>query len=304
MSEPATRPSGAAGAGAGAMPRPALTLRDRRRRATSRVMLALTGVAAALTVLPLLLIFFHLLKAGLSSISVPFFTRVPAPVGETGGGVGNSLLGTVILVVLAGAMGLPVAIGAGMYLAEAQGSRTANLVRFVTDVMNGIPSIVIGIFVWASVVVSMGHFSAFAGGVALAIMLIPMVTRTTEEMVRLVPRELKEGGLALGFTRWRTALGIVLPAARSGILTGVLIALARIAGETAPLLFTAFGNPFWEWRLGQPVDALPVRIFQYAISPYEAWHRLAWAGSLLLIALVLAVSLAARFLIRSPYKGR
>ena len=286
------------------LPRSPLTFRERRRRATSLVMLTLTGVAAVLTVLPLLLIFWHLLRAGLSSMNLAFFTQLPAPVGETGGGVGNSLLGTVLIVGLAAAMGLPVAIGAGIYLAEAQGSRTANLVRFVTDVMNGIPSIVIGIFVWAWVVVAMGHFSAFAGGVALAIMLVPMVTRTTEEMIRLVPRELREGGLALGFTRWRTTLGIVLPAARSGILTGVLVALARIAGETAPLLFTAFGNPFWEARLTQPVDALPVRIFQYAISPYEEWHRLAWAGSLLLIALVLAVSLAARFLIRSPYRNR
>jgi phosphate transport system permease protein len=196
-----------------------------------------------------------------------------------------------------------VAIGAGVFLAEAGKSRLAFLVRFVADVMNGIPSIVIGIFVWAWVVVEMGHFSLFAGGIALAIMLLPMVTRTTEEMIRLVPRELREGGLALGLTRWRTTLGIVLPAARSGIMTGVLISLARIAGETAPLLFTAFGNPYWEWRPGQPVSALPLQIFQYAISPFEEWHRQAWAGSLVLIGLVLAVSLSARFLIRSPYRG-
>ncbi|HEX8695456.1 MAG TPA: phosphate ABC transporter permease PstA [Longimicrobium sp.] len=303
MSGPALQPFGESAAAA-VLPGPRLSLRDRRRRATSLVMLTLTGVAAALTVLPLLLIFFHLLKEGVSALGLDFFTERPAPVGEAGGGVGNSILGTFLVVSLAAAIGLPVAVGAGIYLAEGQGSRVANAIRFVTDVMNGIPSIVIGIFVWAWVVVSMGHFSAFAGGVALAIMLVPMVTRTTEEMVRLVPRELKEGALALGLTRWRTTLGVVLPAARSGILTGVLVALARIAGETAPLLFTAFGNPFWEWRLGQPVDALPVRIFQYAISPYEEWHRLAWAGSLLLIALVLAVSLAARFLIRSPYRSR
>ncbi len=282
----------------------ALSLRDRRRRATSVAMLALTGVAAALTVLPLLLILGHLLRAGLSAVNVDFFTQLPAPAGEPGGGIGNGILGTAILVGLSAAMGLPVAIGAGLFLAEAEGSRVANAVRFVTDVMNGIPSIVTGIFVWAWVVVSMGHFSALAGGVALAIMLIPMVTRTTEEMVRLVPRELRDGGLALGFTRWRTTLGIVLPAARSGILTGVLVALARIAGETAPLLFTALGNPFWGWKLDEPIAALPVQIFQYAISPYEEWHRLAWAASLLLIALVLGVSLAARLLIRSPYKGR
>lgn len=282
----------------------AATFRDRRRRATSTVMLALTGVAASLTVVPLLLIFWHLLSAGAGAMDAAFFTELPAPVGETGGGVGNSVLGTFLLVGLAGAMGLPVAIGAGLFLAEAQGSRFADAVRFVTDVMNGIPSIVTGIFVWASVVVTMGHFSALAGGIALAIMLIPMVTRTTEEMVRLVPRELREGGLALGFTRWRATLGIVLPAARSGILTGVLVSLARIAGETAPLLFTALGSPFWEWGLLREMDALPLRIFIYAISPYDEWHRLAWAASLLLIGLVLAVSLAARFLIRSPYRSR
>ena len=285
-------------------PLASLGFRDRRRRIVSRVMLALTGVAALLTVIPLLLIFWHLLRAGFSSLNPEFFTNVPAPVGETGGGVGNGVLGTFILVLLAGAMGLPVAIGAGIFLAEAEGGRMANAIRFITDVMNGIPSIVIGIFVWAWVVVSYGGFSAFAGGVALAIMLLPMVTRTTEEMVRLVPRELKEGGLALGFTRWRTTLGIVLPAARSGILTGVLIALARIAGETAPLLFTAFGNPFWSAGLNEPIAALPVQIFQYAISPYEEQHRQAWAASLLLIALVLAMSMAARFLIRSPYRSR
>ena len=278
--------------------------RDRRRRTTSTVMLAMTGVAALLTVLPLVLILWHLLRAGVTAMNGDFFTEIPAPVGEPGGGVGNGILGTAILVGLGAVIGLPVAIGAGLFLAEAEGSRAANAVRFITDVMNGIPSIVIGIFVWAWVVVSMGHFSALAGGVALAIMLIPMVTRTTEEMVRLVPRELRDGGLALGFTRWRTTLGIVLPAARSGILTGVLVALARIAGETAPLLFTALGNPFWGWNLNEPIAALPVQIFQYAISPYEEWHRLAWAASLLLIALVLGVSLAARLLIRSPYKGR
>jgi phosphate transport system permease protein len=285
-------------------PLPALSGRDRRRRVTSLVMLTLTGVAAAVTVVPLLLIFYHLMSAGLGSLNLSFFTNVPAPVGDPGGGVGNGVLGTFILVALAGAMGLPVAIGAGIYLAEAEGGRLPNAIRFITDVMNGIPSIVIGIFVWAWVVVSRGGFSAFAGGVALAIMLLPMVTRTTEEMVRLVPRELKEGALALGFTRWRTTLGVVLPAARSGILTGVLVALARIAGETAPLLFTAFGNPFWSASLNEPIAALPVQIFQYAISPYEDQHRQAWAASLLLIALVLAMSLTARFLIRSPYRSR
>ena len=279
------------------------TLRERRRRATNVLMLGLTGVAAALTVVPLLLIFFYLMQAGVTALNLDFFTELPAPVGQTGGGMGNAILGTLLLVGVAALIGLPIAIGAGVFLAEAGTSRFANLVRFVADVMNGIPSIVIGIFVWAWVVVAMGHFSALAGGVALAIMLVPMVTRTTEEIIRLIPRELREGALALGFTRWRTTIGVILPAAKGGILTGALVALARIAGETAPLLFTAFGNPFWQLGLNEPISALPLQIFQYAISPYDEWHRQAWAGSLVLIALVLVVSLTARLLIRSPYRS-
>lgn len=281
-----------------------MAARDARRRAVNAVMLSLTGVSALLTVVPLVLIFSHLLTAGISSLNLDFFTRTPAAVGEAGGGMANGIVGTAILVTIGGLLGLPVAIGAGVYLAEAEGSRLANVVRFVTDVMNGIPSIVVGIFVWAWVVVSMGHFSALAGGVALAIMLLPMVTRTTEEMIRLVPRELREGGLALGFSRWRTTVGIVLPAARSGILTGVLVALARIAGETAPLLFTALGNQFWSWNLTEPIAALPLQIFLYATSPFEEQNRQAWAGALVLISLVLVVSLTARFLIRSPFRNR
>jgi phosphate transport system permease protein len=281
-----------------------ITLRERRRRATNVVMLTLTGVAALLTVVPLVLIFAHLLSAGLSALEPGFLVRLPAPVGETGGGIGNGLLGTALLVLVAALFALPLGIGAGVYLAEAGRSRMATLVRFTADVMNGIPSIVIGIFVWAAVVVRMGHFSLIAGAIALAILLLPMVTRTTEEMIRLVPKELKEGALALGFTRWRATLGVVLPAARGGIVTGVLVALARIAGETAPLLFTAFGTPYWGWKLGEPVAALPLQIFQYAISPYEEWHRQAWAGSLVLVALVLVLSLGARLLVRSPYRNR
>ena len=221
----------------------ALSFRERRRRIVSHVMIYGTGLAAALTVLPLLLIFFHLMRAGLGSLNPDFFTNVPAPVGETGGGVGNGVLGTFILVALAGAMGLPIAIGAGIYLAEAEGGKLATGIRFVTDVMNGIPSIVIGIFVWAWIVVSIG-FSAFAGGVALAIMLIPMVTRTTEEMVRLVPRELKEGALALGFTRWRTTLGVVLPALRAS-------APAALSRRTCTALQCSSSEPEALSRVGQ-----------------------------------------------------
>lgn len=282
----------------------AAAARRRGRKAVNLVMLGATGVAALLTVIPLLMILFHLISAGHEALGPSLLSRLPAPVGEDGGGVGNGILGTILLVLMAAALALPIAIGAGVYLAEAGASRIATLVRFTADVMNGIPSIVIGIFVWAAVVVVTGHFSALAGAIALAIMLLPMVTRTTEEMIRLVPGELREGSLALGAPRWRTTLGVVLPAARSGIATGVLVSLARIAGETAPLLFTAFGNPFWEWRPDRPIAALPLQIFQYAISPYSEWHRQAWAASLVLIGLVLVVSLGARFLIRSPYQNR
>jgi phosphate transport system permease protein len=276
----------------------------RRRNRVNWLMLTATGVSAVVVVIPLLLIFYYLLSVGAGSIDLAFFTQLPAPVGEDGGGMANALLGTLLLVTLAGAIGIPIAVGAGVFLAEEGRSPLGIAVRFTADVMNGIPSIVVGIFVWAWVVVAMGQFSLLAGGIALAVMLIPMVTRTTEEMVRLVPRELREGGIALGFTRWRTTMGIVLPAARSGILTGILVALARIAGETAPLLFTAFGNPFLEWRLNEPVSSLPLLIYQYAISPYDEWHRLAWAAALVLIGLVLLVSLASRFLIRNPYRKR
>jgi phosphate transport system permease protein len=277
--------------------------RNRRRNVVNSVMLGLTGVAAFLVVVPLILILYHLLAAGVTSLNLNFFTQLPTPPGELGGGMANGILGTGVLILIAGAIGLPIALGAGLFLAEAEDGRLGNVVRFIADVMNGIPSIVVGIFVWSWVVLAMGRFSALAGGIALAVMLIPMVTRTTEEMIRLVPRELREGGLALGSTRWRTTLGIILPAARAGILTGILVAFARLAGETAPLLFTAFGNPFWEGRIDRPIAALPLQIFQYAISPYDDWHRQAWAGSLVLIGLVLLVSLVARFLIRSPHRS-
>jgi len=275
----------------------------RTRRLVNRVMLTLTGVAAVIVVVPLLLIFYYLISSGAGALNVAFFTQLPVPVGETGGGMLNALVGTVSLVTYAALLGVPIAVGTGVFLAETGRRPLATVVRFVADVMNGIPSIVIGIFVWAWVVVAMGRFSLLAGSIALTVMLIPMVTRTTEEMVRLVPMELREGGRALGLTRWRTTLGIILPAARSGILTGVLVALARIAGETAPLLFTAFGTPFLEWRLNEPVSSLPLLIYQYAISPYDDWHRQAWAASLVLIGFVLAVSLAARFVIKNPYRS-
>ncbi|HVG45074.1 MAG TPA: phosphate ABC transporter permease PstA [Longimicrobium sp.] len=272
-----------------------MTLRHRRRRATSALMLALTGVAAVLTVLPLVLIFGYLIREGASALDLDFFIHTPRPTGEAGGGMGNAIVGTFAMVGLAALIGLPVAVLAGVYLAEARGSRLATAVRFTADVLNGVPSIGVGIFVYLLLVVPTGTFSALAGAVALATMLVPMVTRTTEEMVRLVPRELMEGGLALGMPRWRAMLGIVLPAARGGILTGALVGVARIAGETAPLLFTALGNQFWQLDPRHPTAALPLQIFAYAISPYDDWHRQAWAGALVLILLVLTLSLGARF---------
>lgn len=264
------------------------------RRFFGRVMFGLCGMAAVLVLLPLLLIIWHLLSAGATSVNLDFFTHLPKPVGEPGGGMANAIVGTAELIFIASLCGLPVAILAGVFLAEARGNHLATLVRFISDVMAGVPSIVAGIFVWSWIVRSMGHFSGLAGGISLAIIMLPYVVRATEEMVRMVPDGLREAALAIGCTRWQTTVGVVLPAAAGGIATGALIAVARIAGETAPLLFTAFGNRFWELSPLQPLAALPLQIFQYAISPYDDWHRQAWAASLVLIALVLAVSIGAR----------
>jgi phosphate transport system permease protein len=270
-----------------------------RRRVVNGIMTGIVGLAALVTALPLLFILFHLVKEGAAAVSPEFFTRMPKPPGEAGGGMANAIVGTLIVIGLACGIGLPIGIGAGLYLAEFKGTRLANAVRFLADVLNGLPSIVLGIFAWQFLVKPLGHFSALAGGVALAAMMIPMITRTTEEMVRLVPTSLKEAAMALGYSRARTAMTVVLRTATAGIVTGVLVAVARIAGETAPLLFTAFGNQFWSMRLDQPIAALPLQIFVYANSPYDDWRRLAWAGSLVLIALVFVISVAARFATRS-----
>src|SRR6185369_5992664 len=266
-----------------------------RRRIVSAVMSVVIGLTAIVTTLPLLFILWHLAKEGASSLSVDFFTKMPKPVGEGHAGMANAIVGTLILIATACLIGLPIGIGAGLYLADFKGTRLATAVRFLADVLNGLPSIVLGIFAWEFLVKPFGHFSAWAGGVALAAMIIPMITRTTEEMVRLVPNSLREAALALGYSRARTALTVVLRTATAGIVTGVLVAVARIAGETAPLLFTAFGNQFWSLNVTRPISAMPLQIFTYAISPYDEWHRLAWAGALVLIAVVLIISLAARF---------
>jgi phosphate transport system permease protein len=269
-----------------------------RRRVLNAIMTGVVALAALITTLPLLFILFHLVREGASALSVDFFTAMPKPVGE-GGGMANAIVGTLILIGVACGIGLPIGIGAGLYLADFRGTRLATIVRFLADVLNGLPSIVIGVFAWQFLVRPLGHFSALAGGVALAAMMIPMITRTTEEMVRLVPTALREAALALGYSRARTALTVVLRTATAGIVTGVLVAVARIAGETAPLLFTAFGNNFWSIHLDQPIAALPVQIFYYATSPYDEWHRFAWAGALVLIFVVFVISVIARCVTRS-----
>jgi phosphate transport system permease protein len=264
-------------------------------------MLGVTYLAAALATLPLLLILIQLLKEGAAYIRPGFFTEMSKPVCEPGGGMANAIVGTLILISIASAIGLPIGIGAGLYLAEHRGGRLATVVRFLSDVLNGLPSIVLGIFAWQFLVRPVGHFSAAAGGMALGAMMIPLVTRTTEEMIRLVPTSLREAALALGYTRWRASLTVVLRTALPGIVTGALVAIARIAGETAPLLFTALGNQFWSTSLGQPIAALPLQIFAYAITPYDTAHGQAWAGALVLILVVFIISLLARFATRSRF---
>ena len=272
-----------------------------RRRVVNSIMSGVLALAAVITVLPLLFILFHLLAKGATSLDLAFFTHMPKPVGEAGGGMANAIVGTLIVIGLAMACGLPVGVGAGLYLAEHRGEWLANSVRFLSDVLNGLPSIVMGIFAWQFLVRPIGHFSALSGGAALGAMMIPMIARTTEEMVRTVPTSLREAALALGYARWRTGLTIVLRTASAGIVTGVLVSLARAAGETAPLLFTAFGNQFWSTSITQPIAALPLQIFNYAISPYDDWHRLAWAGALVLISLILVISVIARFATRARF---
>jgi phosphate transport system permease protein len=261
----------------------------------------LAALAALLVIAPLLLIFGFLLYQGAAALNLDFFTHLPKPVGEVGGGMANAIVGSLILVTLASAMGLPLGILGGMYLAESEDYQLPWVLRFLADVLNGVPSIVIGIFAYTVIVLPMRRFSALAGGFALGVIMVPIVLRTTEEMVRLVPSTFREAGLALGLPQWKVALHVTLPAARAGIVTGVMVSIARVAGETAPLLFTAFGNRFWHHGLDQPIAALPLQIFAYAIAPYDDWHRQAWAGALVLIGLVFVVSLAARVATRGRY---
>lgn len=264
------------------------------RKSVNIVMLSLTGLAALTVVSILFLILGYLVWNGGKSLSWDFFTKLPKPVGESGGGMANAIVGSLKLLLLAALMGLPIGLMAGVYLAEFGGRTFAYIVRYSTDLLNGVPSIVIGIFAYSLAVLPVKHFSTFAGGVALAIMVIPITLRSTEEFLRAVPGTLREGAMALGANKWRTIATVVLPAAKGGILTGVLLALARVAGETAPLLFTAFSNRFWSPGWGQPIASLPVMIYTYAIAPYDDWHRQAWAAGLVLLALVLIANVGTR----------
>ena len=265
-----------------------------RRKLVSNVVVGLCGASVLLALVPLFFVFFYVLKQGFSSLNWDFFTKMPKPVGETGGGMANAIVGTLILIGLASLMAIPVGLVSGVYLSEYPKTRLATAVRFTADVLNGIPSIVIGIFAYALVVLPVKHFSALAGGVALGFMMIPIITRTTEELLNLVPPTLREGALALGATRSRAAFTVMLPAALPGIITGILLSLARIAGETAPLLFTSFSNRFWSTTLSQPIASLTVQVYTYAISPYDDWHRQAWAGALVLVSLIFLFSVLAR----------
>ncbi len=278
-------------------------MRARFRRGVNTVMESLTAFAALLVVLPLILILGFLVYQGASALNLDFFTQLPKPVGEPGGGMANAIVGTLTLIGLASCLGLPLGILGGIYLAESRDRRLPWMVRFLADVLNGVPSIVIGIFAYTIVVLPMRRFSALAGGFALAVIMLPIVLRTTEELVRLVPASLREAALALGIPEWKVILRVVLPTARAGIITGVMVSVARIAGETAPLLFTAFGNRFWHQGLLQPIAALPLQIFAYAIAPFDDWHRQAWAGALVLIMMIFLSSLVARIVTRGRYSG-
>jgi len=274
-----------------------------RRKAANGLMWAASAAATVLALIPLGLVLYYVAAQGLPALNIAFFTHLPKPVGEPGGGMANAIVGTLVLIGLASLVGLPIGILGGIYLAEFGNNRFGWSVRFAADVLSGVPSIVIGVFVYAMVVIPMKRFSALAGGGALGIMMIPTVMRTTEELVRLVPVSLREAALSLGATQRRTVLKVVLLAAKGGIVTGVLLAVARIAGETAPLLLTALGNRFWSTRLDQPIASLPVQIFTYAIAPYDDWHAQAWAGALVLVAMVMVFSLAARWATRGRFRA-
>jgi phosphate transport system permease protein len=269
------------------------------RKAKNHLMTAVMFAATAAVLIPLGFIFFHIVKMGLSSLSLDFFTQIPKPTGEAGGGMANGMAGSLVMIALASLFGLPVGIFGAIYLVEFGGSRVSTVVRFAADVLSGTPSIITGMVAYTLLVVPMKGFSALAGSVALAMIMIPIVLRTTEEQLKMVPGSLREASLALGVPLWRTSLKVTLRSAMSGVLTGILLAVARVAGETAPLLFTALGNQFWSKNVLAPMAAIPLQIFNFAIAPYEDWHRLAWAGALVLVTVMFCLSLTARYFGRS-----
>ena len=274
---------------------------DRVRRTVSAFMTTTTAVCTFAAVGILLVILSYIAWKGLGSINFRFLVESPRPVGE-GGGIGNAILGSLVLLSLSSAFGLPIGIAVGIYLSEIGRGRVAGAVRFIVDTLTGIPSIVTGVFIYAILVLPMKHFSAISGGVALALIMVPIVARTTEEMLKLVPHSLREGALALGAPQWRVVMGVVVPAAASGIATGAMLAIARISGETAPLLFTAFGSRFFfDGDLNQPISSLTVQIYNYAISPYDEWHAQAWAATLVLMTLILSINIMVRFLTRKKF---
>lgn len=269
-----------------------------RRKVVSRIAEGLCAVAVLIALLPLVMILFYVLKEGIGALNFAFFTQMPKPVGEAGGGMANAIVGTLILIGLAGLFAVPIGCLCGIHLSEYPETPFSWAVRFAADVLNGVPSIVVGVFAYGLVVLPVRRFSALAGSVALGILMLPIVVRTTEELLRLVPAGLREGALALGATRSRAVFTVIVPAALPGILTGILVALARVAGETAPLLFTSFNNRFWSLNVAQPIASLTVQVYTYAISPYDDWHRQAWAGAFLLVMIILALSILARLAVR------
>jgi phosphate transport system permease protein len=277
-----------------------LSRSDRTRRTISALMTGLTALCTILAVGVLAIILWYIARRGISSLTVAFLVETPKPVGE-GGGIGNAIVGSAVLLGLACLAGIPLGIATGVYLSEVGRGWFSSVVRFFVDTLTGIPSIVTGVFVYAVIVLRAKHFSAYAGGIALAMIMIPIVARTTEEMIRLVPHSLREGALALGAPQWRVTLGIVIPAAASGIATGAMLAIARISGETAPLLFTAFGSRFFPSGLDEPIASLTVQIYNYAISPYDEWHAQAWAATLVLMTLILVVNITVRFFTRKKF---
>jgi phosphate transport system permease protein len=280
-------------------------LRSKFRGLTDHAVTGLAILATIIVVAPLVTIFAYLIYKGASSLNLDFFIKGPKPVGEVGGGMANAIVGSGLVLGVSSLIGVPIGIAAGIFLAEfGRGTKLANAVRFTADVLNGVPSIVMGLSIYALIVLPQGHFSALAGGVALGIMMIPTVCRTTEEMLLMVPNAVREAALGIGVPNWRSVLSITVKTASPGIITGCMLAFARVAGETAPLLFTALGNGFWSTNLNEPISALPLQIYVYALSPYDDWHRLAWAGALVLIILiVLAVSLVRYVTSRGVLKG-